>query len=149
MVPPGLLYLPRSCSPARILSNQGFCTTKATLAHLFTPLLRPADFFLRPRMVLPVLPRLPLPCELPALPRLPSPCELPALPRLPLPCELPALLGLPLPCELPALTGLPCESPLPEGAFIAAFSWKHDKQNLARLLFAFRRHFLKFWHFFT
>jgi hypothetical protein len=52
--------------------------------------------------------------------------------------------------ELPALPMTPfaCEFPVPERAFAAAFSLKHGRQNLARLLLALRPHRLKFWHFF-
>ena len=55
----------QSCSRARMLSSQYPFTTRANLAHLLTPLLRPADIFLRPRLILPALPGLPRACEFP------------------------------------------------------------------------------------
>ena len=59
------MRISQSFSRARILSSQYSFTTRANLAHLLTPLLRPADIFLRPRLILPALPGLPRACEFP------------------------------------------------------------------------------------
>ena len=116
---------------AKIKSNQGFFTTSNIFVERRKALLLPAFFFFCPVVVLPLLPRAPLPLALPRLPRTPLPravVVLPLLPRTPLPLMLPLLPRTPLPRAVVVLPPNTFRFELAHDAL----ALKHSVQNFAR-----------------